>query len=172
MAYEVEYYGLIPLISPIVDGVDQRKTRWNLKIYTNYYNSYKFEVLLISDEAEDFIYPAKLKDKGIVIALEWDSPVLPTKVLYNKGEGRGEGFYIPGMNYGLDTVNSTSEAIKQINYRKSYRFFKLASQRLMAFVDTSTPEGAKTLFNGKISPDILDPLYKDRTKKDFLYTID
>ena len=36
-AYEVEYYGLIPLISPVVDGVDQRKTQWNLKIYTDYY---------------------------------------------------------------------------------------------------------------------------------------
>ena len=40
----------------------------------------------------------------------------------------------------------------------------------MAFVDTSTPEGAKTLYNGKIPEDILDPVYKDRTKKDFLYT--
>ena len=170
LAYEVEYYGLIPLISPIVDGVDQRKTQWNLKIYTDYYNSYKFEVPLTSANAQDFIYPAELKDKGVIIVAEWDSPVLPTKVLYDKSEGTGEGFYIPGMNLGLATVNSTSEAIKQINYRKSDRFFKLASQRLMAFVDTSTPEGAKTLYNGNIPAEIVDPVYKDRTKKDFLYT--
>ena len=88
---------------------------------------YKFEVPFTSDDAEDFIYPAELKDKGILIAVEWDSAVLPTKFLYDKGEGRGEGFFIPGMNYGLVTINSTSEAIKQINYRKSDRIFKLSS---------------------------------------------
>ena len=74
------------------------------------------------------------------------------------------------MNYGLATVNSTSEAIKQINYRNSDKLFKLASQRLMAFVDASTPEGAQTIYKGEIPDDILDPVFKDRTKKDFLYT--
>ena len=48
----------------------------------------------------------------------------------------------------------SEEIIKQVNYRVSDRFYKLASQRLMAFIDTTTPEGAKTIYNGK------NPIYK------------
>ena len=79
MAYNVEYYGLIPLISPLVDGNDQRKIQWALKIYVDYYNSHNFEVPLTGVGAEDFIYPAELKGKGVRIIAEWDSPSLPNK---------------------------------------------------------------------------------------------
>mgnify|MGYP006908827492 CR=1 FL=1 len=77
---------------------------------------------------------------------------------------------ILGINIGSETIESTSEVIRQVNYRKSDRFYKLASQRLMAFIDTSTPEGAMTYYNNEIPEAILDPVFKDRTKKDFLYT--
>lgn len=40
------------------------------------------------------------------------------------------------------TINKTAEILKQINYRKSNRFFNLASQRLMVFIDDSKTEGA------------------------------
>ena len=172
MAYDVEYYGLIPLISPLVDGNDQRKIQWALKIYVDYYNGNNFEVPLKGDSAEDFIYPAELKGKGVRIVAEWDSPVLPNKEKYNKEGGvLGESVDdILGINIGSETIESTSEVIRQVNYRKSDRFYKLASQRLMAFIDTSTPEGAMTYYNNEIPEAILDPVFKDRTKKDFLYT--
>ena len=171
LAYNVTYYGLIPLVSPIVNGNDQRKTQWSLQIYVNYYNSHDFQVPLTADDAEDFIYPFELKGKGVTMVLEWDGPVLPVKELYTKStEGLGEEVNITGINLGLTTINSTSEVIKQVNYRKSERFYKLASQRLMVWVDTSTPEGAKTIYNGNIPSDLLDPVFKDRTKKDFLFS--
>ena len=169
LAYDVEYYGLIPLISPIVDGDDQRRTQWSMKIYVDYYNSNNFEVPLTSPNATDYIYPAQLMGKSVNIAMEWDSPVLPSKIIDNENEGGGKEVNIKGLNFGSITLNSTSEAIKQVNYRTSNRFFKLASQRLMAFVDTSTPEGAQAIYNGKIPEKIMDPVYKDRTKKDLLY---
>ena len=171
-AYDVEYYGLIPLISPLVDGSDQRKTQWALKIYVDYYNKNSFEVPLKSDDAEDYIYPAELKGKGVTIVAEWDSPVLPNKEIYNRDGGvLGESVDdIIGINIGSITIESTSESIRQVNYRKSDRFYKLASQRLMAFIDTSTPDGARTYYNGNIPEDILDPVFKDRTKRDFIYT--
>ena len=172
MAYDVEYYGLIPLISPLVDGNDQRKTQWSLKIYKDYYNNNDFEVPLTADDAQDFIYPAELKGKGVRIVAEWDSPVLPNKEKYKRGDGvLGESVDdILGINIGSETIESTSDVIRQVNYRKSDRFYKLASQRLMAFLDTSTPEGAKSYYNGDIPEDILDPVFGDRTKKDLLYT--
>ena len=171
LAYDVEYYGLIPLASPIVDGVDQRKTQWSLKIYVDYYNNNNFEVPFTSDNAEDYIYPVELKGKGITIVAEWDSPVLPNKEIYSKKDVvLGEIVEIKGINIGSVTINSTSEVIRQVNYRKSDRFYKLASQRLMVFIDTSTPEGAYNYYRGKIPNDILDPIYEDRTKRDFLYS--
>ena len=169
LAYDVEYYGLIPLLSPIVDGDDQRKTQWSMKLYVDYYNLNNFEVPFTSPNATDYIYPAQLMGKSVNIAMEWDSPVLPSKIIDNENEGIGKEVNIKGLNFGAITLNSTSEAIKQVNYKTSNRFFKLASQRLMAFVDTSTPEGAQVIYKGEIPKDILDPVHKDRTKKDFLY---
>ena len=171
-AYDVQYYGIIPLISPIVDGGDLSKITWSIKLYADYYNRNNFEVPLNSTDSFDYIYPSELQGKGVIIGLEWDSPVFPTKEIYNKDEkdGLGELINIKGINLGLTTINSTSEVIKQLNYRKSDIFYKLASQRLMVFVDDSTPEGAKTLYGKNIPEDLLDPIYKDRAKRDFLFS--
>ena len=170
-AFDVEYYGLIPLVSPIVDGVDQSQTSWSLKLYVDYYNSNGFEVPLTALDSFDYIYPAELQGKGVIIVQNWDSPVFPTKETYNReSKNVGEPINIEGINLGLATINSTSEVIKQLNYRISDRFYKLASQRLMAFVDDTTPEGANTLYNGEMNSDLLDPIYKDRAKKDFLFS--
>ena len=172
IAYDVQYYGIIPLISPIVDGVDLSKLTWSIKLYADYYNRNNFEVPLNSTDSFDYIYPSELQGKGVIIGLEWDSPVFPTKEIYNKEEkdGLGELINIEGINLGLATINSTSEVIKQLNYRKSDIFYKLASQRLMVFIDDSTPEGAKTLYGKNIPEDLLDPIYKDRAKRDFLFS--
>ena len=40
----------------------------------------------------------------------------------------------------------------------------------MVFIDDSTPEGAKTLYGKNIPEDLLDPIYKDRAKRDFLFS--
>ena len=74
------------------------------------------------------------------------------------------------INNGLVTINSTTEVIKQINYRISDRLYKLASQRLMVFIDTTTTDGAKAIYKGVIPDEIKDPKYNDRTKVDFLYS--
>jgi hypothetical protein len=144
-AYEVEYVGLIPIITPLLDGDDQRKTDWALKIFVDYYNGFGVEVPLTSDNATDYIYTAYLQGKGSIIAAEWDSPVLPSKELIDgemikrSADGLKQEVNISGINRGMITINKTSEVIKQINYRKSDRFYKLASQRLMVFIDDSTP---------------------------------
>ena len=177
-AFDVEYVGLIPLISPLTDGDDQRITQWNLKIYVDYYNTLNdFEVPFESDDAQDFIYTAYLQGKGAVIIAEWDSPVLPVKEAISKeklGELqlKEEEVDLKGINVGMITINKTSEIIKQVNYRKSDRFYKLASQRLMVFIDDSTPEGAKTLWGSyeKIPEEWKDPILKDRAKREFIFT--
>lgn len=175
-AFEVEYVGLIPIVSPLTDGDDQRKTQWNLKIYVDYYNNNTFEVPFKSTNAQDFVYTPFLQGKGAVIVAEWDSPVLPVKETINKD--RLEDIYLDkevnlkGINIGMITIDKTSEIIRQVNYRISDRFYKLASQRLMVFVDDSTPEGAKTLYGSyeNIPKEWKDEVKKDRAKREFIFT--
>ena len=175
-AYEVEYVGLIPLISPLLDGDDQRKTQWNLKIYVDYYNTINdFEVPFETDNATDYIYTTYLQGKGSVIVAEWDSPVLPVKEIIDQKRAKeskdalSQEVNIKGINLGMVTIGKTSEIIKQVNYRKSDRFYKLASQRLMVFIDDSTPEGAKTLHGNSIPEEWKDPINPNKAKRDFLF---
>ena len=174
-AYDVEYVGLIPLISPLTDGDDQRKTQWNLKIYVDYYNTLNtFEVPFRKDDAQDFVYTAYLRGKGAVIVAEWDSPVQPVKEIidpnkFEEGINLDEGSDLAGINFGMLTINKTSEILKQINFRKSDRFYKLASQRLMIFIDDSTPQGYKTLYKNGDAPQEWS-FNGDRAKREFIFT--
>lgn len=65
-AKDIEYIGIIPIISPLLEADDQRKTQWNIKIYADYYNKYNFEVPFESDNASDYIYIVSLKEKGFI----------------------------------------------------------------------------------------------------------
>ena len=63
-AFDVEYVGLIPLISPLTDGDNQRVTQLNLKIIIDYYNN-KDNQFIVSfphgnDNYVDFIYTGYL----------------------------------------------------------------------------------------------------------------
>ena len=177
-AFEVEYVGLIPVISPLTDGDDQRKTQWSLKIYVDYYNNEKnnFEVPFNSTNAQDFVYTPFLQGTGAVIVAEWDSPVLPVKETINKERieniNLDKEVNLKGINIGMITIEKPSEIIRQVNYRISDRFYKLASQRLMVFVDDSTPEGAQTLYKTFDNiPDVWKDKFKgDRAKREFIFT--
>ena len=174
-ANDIEYTGIIPIITPLLEINDQRQTQWNIKIYADYFNKYNFEVPFESDNASDYIYIASLQGKGAYMVSEWDGPVSPFKVLIDKEQAEEykdalqKEVDLIGINQGLITVNQNNEIIKQINYRKSDRFYKLASQRLMIFIDDSTPNGAKTLYGDNIPSDIKDPILGDRVKRSFIY---
>ena len=76
-----------------------------------------------------------------------------------------------GINFGMITINRNSEIIKQVNYRKSDALYKLASHRLMVFIDDSTSEGATTLHKGFTNiPDLWkDNELKDRARREFIF---
>ena len=175
-ANEVEYYGLIPLISPLTDGDDQRVIMHGLKILPKYYHDNKFEVPFTTSGAQDFIYSGELSGKGVVMVAEWDSPVLPVKEIITPERVEkiidGSELDLNGINIGMITINKTSEILKQINYRNSDRFYKLASQRLMVYVDDSTPKGAKTLHEdySKIPTEWQNAVKGDRARREFIFT--
>ena len=176
-AFDVEYVGLIPIISPLTDGDDQRVTQWNLKIYVDYYNTLNHFTVPFphgNDNDKDFIYTGYLQGKGAVIVAEWDSPVLPVKESIDPNKlddiDITEDVDLKNINIGMITINKTTEVIKQVNYRQSDRFYKLASQRLMVFVDDSTPEGTITLHG---SPEKIPKDWNfggKYAKREFLFT--
>ena len=168
-AYNVSFTEIIPIISPLVNSYDQRRMEYRIKLYSDYYTRHNFEVPLMTPGAEDIIYTAELQEEEVIIGAEWDSPVLPVKELYLKDE-IGKPVAIKGINSGRITVNSTSEILRQINYRQTDRLYKLASQRLMVYVDDTSPEGAKTLYGNNIPEEWKDPVLNDRAKKEFVFT--
>ena len=76
---------------------------------------------------------------------EWVSPVQPVKEIVDPEKIEKlilQIIVILKVLINILTINKTAEILKQINYRKSNRFFNLASQRLMVFIDDSKTEGA------------------------------
>ena len=174
-AYDVEYVGLIPVLAPLTDGDDQRKTVWNLKIYVDYYNNLnQFEVPFVNDDAQDYVYSAFLRGKSAVLVAEWDSPVQPVKEIVDpenlKDADLNDNSDLKGINKGMLTINKTAEILKQINYRKSNRFFKIASQRLMVFIDDSKIEGAKALYANTAMGNEWKINGESRAKREFIFT--
>ena len=177
-ALDVEYVSIIPLISPLFNGIDQRKVEYAIRLFTDYYNDNKFEVPFRSGNATDYIYTASLIGKGTILASEWDSPTLPVKELINlekakeSKESLKKEVDIEGINFSMITITKASEIIKQINYRESNRFYKLASQRLLVYIDDTTPEGAKSLYGQNLENlpnELKDPIKKDRAKKEYIF---
>ena len=76
-----------------------------------------------------------------------------------------------GINLGKITINRNSEIIKQVDCSKSNALYKLASHRLMVFIDDSTSEGTITLHKGFTNiPDIWkDNELKDRARREFIF---
>lgn len=175
-ANEVEYFGLIPIVSPLTDGDDQRVVVHGLKILNKYYQENSFEVPFRSDEAQDYIYPGELSGINVTMVAEWDSPVLPVKEVIDETRinkiKEGTELDLKGIDIGMITINKTSEVLKQINYRKSDRFYKLASQRLMVYVDDSTPAGTIRLHENynSISDEWKNKIKGDRARREFIFT--
>ena len=166
-AYDLEYIEMIPLISPLVNSYNQQKISHYLKFYSDYYNKYDFEVPFTSPNATDYIYTSELNNRGVFIGYEWESTILPVREMNPKNNSH-EQINITGINEGLLVIETTSEIIKQINYRKSDNLYKLGTQRLMVYVDDTTPEGAKTLYGDNINnTEIRDPILKNVAKKEF-----
>ena len=175
-ALDVEYIGLIPLISPLTDADDQSKISHRLKFLPEYYINNKFKVPFPKEGADqDFIYSGELSNKNITLVPEWDSPILPVKEILEEDRRDniklGEELSLSGINMALLTLNSTIETLKQINYRNSDRFYKLASQRLMIYIDDTDKPGMETLYHGfnNIPEEWKDNIYKNRSKKEFIF---
>ena len=167
-AFDVEYTGIITLLAPLEDWISQTNISYRLKLYVDYYNKNNYYIPFSDDHTEeDLINTTFLNNKGIVLVADWDAPVLQRKFVDTSKEG--EKINILNMNLSRLFFNSTTETLREINYKNSDRFYKIAAQRLMVFVDDTTPEGAKTLYGDNIPIELKDPVFNDRAKIDLFF---
>ena len=166
---DIEYTKIFSVISPLHHCSKHERLTYGLKLYVDYYNRNNFIVPFSDNDNEtDFIDTIFLNNKGAVLSYDFDSPVLPYKYINTEGD-IGKEVNIRGINSYYISVTSTTESIKQINYRNGDLLFKMASDRLMVYIDDSTPEGAKALYGETIPDEIRDPVLNDRAKKDFIF---
>ena len=166
---DVEYTKIFAVLSPLHHCSKHERLTYQIKLYADYYNRNNFIVPFSDNDNEtDFIDTVFLNNKGVVLSFDYTSPVLPYKYLNTEGD-IGKEVNIKGINSTYISVTSSTESIRQVNYRNGDLLFKMASNRLMVYVDDTTPEGAKTLYGENIPEEIMDPVLKDRAKMDFIF---
>ena len=178
VARDVVYYGVIPLISPLVDGSNQAAVAISMEFYNKYYTSKVTEgsnnyyVPFTETTQNEYIDFQELSGKDVILGADWDQPVKISKEL------RGEHFTtdygvtkldIGNINYStqIDDINLT---LQQMCFKDSSKFFELATQRLMPYVDTTKEAGAKLYYGDTIPPDIADPSNPKRAKKNLIFS--
>lgn len=175
-AIDVEYIGMVPIISPVVDGSDQTQVITAAQFLASYYNNtlrqwyYPFQN--VNGENFDYLDYAWLNGKNIVLVAEWDIPVQTEKQPRTDAFppiNTDQPFDIGNMNYST-SISSSTTVLEQIYFNQSNNFYTLATQRQMVFVDTTKPQGAATMYpngipDGEVNPN--NPLVR---KKELIWT--
>ena len=176
IATDVIYHGVLPLVSPIVDGIHQGKIAYALDFYLDYYNKLRnetgdleqFKVPFDATGQHEKIYVNKLLKKGIILAADWDQPVQITKKIdennIDPDASANDIGTIININYST-TIDDPNMILEQRCFKDSDKFFELATQRLMPFIDNTTELGAAVS-----GIDEADELNTNVNKKTFLFS--
>jgi len=163
-AYRVQHVSIVPVISPFIDILDQIHLTNALVFDKEYYLksvnkigdwSYPFPQTGGDDREADYLDWDLLYDRTNVLAADWDEGVSLSRWArsdFDIPSGRGD--FVPRdviMNADYQTNNDDDTfLLKQTSFHDSDKFYEHAVQRLMAFLDVSTPGGAKTFWNGNV----------------------
>ena len=172
IATDVIYHGVLPLVSPIVDGIHQGKIAYALDFYLDYYNELReeakdekqFKVPFDATGQNETLYVNRLIKKGIILAADWDQPVQITKKIDENIVSGSNTIDIININYST-SIDDPNMVLEQRCFQDSDKFFELATQRLMPFIDNTTDLGAVT--SGVDEPDEEKPSVN---KKTFLFS--
>jgi len=162
-AEEVEHIAVVPLVSPVVDGNDQGSLSYTLEFNNDYYqdrkssNSFVFPFKNYNEGSRDhdFLDYKSLKCTDSVLAADWDTPV-KTALLNRSDSGLPvasecestiEG--IVGKDYAY-SINNEDLVSKQMFYADSDNYYEHATQRQLAYLDTTKENGAQSYYGGNI----------------------
>ena len=174
IAKDVAYYGVIPLVTPMVDGVDQAQVAIGTQFYNEYYKkkvkegSSNYTVPFAEDLASEFIDFHELAGHNVYLGADWDQPVKISKLtrseVFQENYGVTSISDIININYST-TIDNPNIVLQQIEFSKSDKFYEHGTQRLMPYVDTTKPNGAKLIYGDNIPEGIKNPNKEGVTKK-------
>jgi len=150
----------------LIDILDQIRLVTAMVLDRNYYEQsvnqvgrwlFPFPHLGGDDRPYDFLDWDLLIERSNLLAADWDEGVKIFRESRDKHGLPSPKGYIPGdhvMNANYQTNNDDDTfLLKQFQFDDSDKFYEHAVQRLMAFLDVSTPEGAKTYWGDEIPND-------------------
>jgi len=180
-ALRVRHVSIVPLISPLIDILDQIRVVTALVMDPDYYKKevnnvdkwlFPFPDLGGDERPFDYLDWDLLYDRANLLAANWDEGVKifresRSKVGLPSPRGIVPGDHIMNANYQTNNDDDTF-LLKQFVFDDSDKFYEHAVQRLMAFLDVSTPEGAKTKWGDNIPDEERSVTYQDRGKRRIL----
>ena len=180
-AFNVTYISIVPLVTPLFDGVDEGAVADIIPLYENYYEDHDYTYPWIDpyNKEEDYIDYAELAGKGICYVDDFGTP---TKIarrsreqLQSEGAIKNIYNYTEGeikLDENAGSDKSANSLLKQIYFGDNEKFYETATSRTSLFVDTATEEGAKALYgerNEEIPSELKDPYYPKRTKTQYSF---
>ena len=171
----VDYVSIVPLITPVVDGDDQSAVARAATFFNAYYSNrnpmYYFPFRNQDGQNSDYLDYKYLNGKAVVMSADWDTPVKTGKVVRNASfpdvSSTGP---LNVLNCNWSTViESLVTVIKEIWYPNSDIFYELATQRLLAFVNTNKPEGAAAIFPNGIPNDQKSASFPTTRKRELIW---
>ena len=176
-ALNVEYIGIVPLISPVVDGSDQTLVSRALKFLPSYYKNesrtYYYPFKSVVGQNYDILDFMWLNNKDVTLNAEWDIPVKPLKGTRNSSFPTlpADTGSINIKNYQYTTsINSLEVTLQQTYYADSDKFFESAGQRLTVFVDTALEAGATTRYPNGIPANEVNPGNSKIAKRELIWS--
>eukprot|EP01107_Rhizomastix_libera_P001785 TRINITY_DN12_c0_g1_i3.p1 TRINITY_DN12_c0_g1~~TRINITY_DN12_c0_g1_i3.p1 ORF type:complete len:2440 (-),score=653.16 TRINITY_DN12_c0_g1_i3:246-7565(-) len=150
-ALNVKYVSIVPLVSPVVDGVNQRLVSHALTFdYMYYQKQYNYHADYVYPftkttpvRDEDYLDFRVLGYRGNYMVADWDSPVKNFKIARNSAFPSN----LPQVNVsdvgnsGLTTtVDSGDKLIQERNMQDGDTFYEIGTPRLLAFLDVTDPK--------------------------------
>jgi len=163
-AYRVEHTSIVPIVSPLIDILDQVRLATALVLDKDYYDEnvngqekwlFPYPQTGGDDRKYDYLDWDLLKDRSDVLCADWDEGVKIFRVARSDlGLPPARGNFVPGdtiMNANYQTNNDDDTfLLKQFQFDDADKFYEHAVQRLMAFLDVSTEGGAKTFWGDEV----------------------
>ena len=170
IAYDVDFISIIPLVSPVVDGVNQADVIELCQLYYKYYEEYNYTYPWKQTGADnDYIDYQRLSNKDIVMVAEWDTPTKINKKLRSEANLPNVTDFNGELNIGNGNMSSVIDnsqlVLHQMYYIDADLFYEHATQRAMTFVDTSKEKGANAQYENGIPSELRDPVNEKKTKK-------
>lgn len=178
IAKEVVYYGVIPLVSPLVDGSDQGRIAISMEFYKDYYlskinaGSTDYTVPFTNSLDKEYLDFQELSGKNIILGAEWEQAVKIEKLLRSEVFTTDYGVTsldIGNINYSTQ-IDDPNIILQQIDLRNADQFFELGTQRLMPYIDTTHENGAKLFYGETIPENKRNPTNPKVSKKPIIFS--